>query len=146
MKISENGTAGNAKSDLNGSKHKESEESNNQQRLFNKFVRESVERRLGKEFLLFHEIQEIDANVMEEIRREALDTYPPINIRPRRAWHLAKASLRCRRRSLRRQKEKQQPENHTDSAQSSQQQQNENKLRSDSQIDSSISEIIKQIL
>lgn len=33
--------------------------------------------------------------------------YPPINIRPRRAWHLAKASLRCRRRSLRRQKEKQ---------------------------------------
>ncbi len=32
--------------------------------------------------------------------------YPPVNIRPRRAWHLAKASLRCRRRSLRRQKEK----------------------------------------
>lgn len=44
---------------------------------------------------------------MEEIKREALQAYPPVNIRPRRAWHLAKASLRCRRRSLRRQKEKQ---------------------------------------
>ncbi|CAF1091672.1 unnamed protein product, partial [Brachionus calyciflorus] len=88
-------------------KTKECEESNNQQRLFNKFVRESVERRLGKEFLLLHEIQEINHDIMEEIKKEALDAYPPINIRPRRAWHLAKASLRCRRRSLRRQKEKQ---------------------------------------
>jgi hypothetical protein len=40
-------------------------------------------------------------------KEDALQQYPPINIRPRRAWHLAKASLRCRRRSLRRQKEKQ---------------------------------------
>jgi len=87
-------------------KVKDSEESNNQQRLFNKFVRESVEQKLGKEFLLLHEIQEIDQEVMETIKREALQTYPPINIRPRRAWHLAKASLRCRRRSLRRQQEK----------------------------------------
>ena len=75
--------------------------------MFNKFVRESVEQRLGKEFLLLHEIQEIDSLVMEEIKKEALQAFPPINIRPRRAWHLAKASLRCRRRSLRRQKEKQ---------------------------------------
>ena len=108
-------------------------------------MRESVECRLGKEFLLLHEIQEIDQDVMELIKskktkpffifffnlsiqisyfhfyllplqkkktnktptEEALLQYPPINIRPRRAWHLAKASLRCRRRSLRRQKEKQ---------------------------------------
>ncbi|RNA28619.1 hypothetical protein BpHYR1_008628 [Brachionus plicatilis] len=88
-------------------KTKDNEESNNQQRLFNKFVRESVERRLGKEFLLMHEIQEINQDIMEDIKKEALEAYPPINIRPRRAWHLAKASLRCRRRSLRRQKEKQ---------------------------------------
>lgn len=88
-------------------KNKDNEESNNQQRLFNKYVRESVESRLGKEFLLLHEIQEIDHDVMEVIKKEALIHYPPINIRPRRAWHLAKASLRCRRRSLRRQKEKQ---------------------------------------
>ncbi len=37
---------------------------------------------------------------------EALQAYPPTHIRPRRAWHLAKASLRCRRRSLKRQKER----------------------------------------
>lgn len=86
---------------------KETEESNNQQRFFNKYVRESVEKKLGKDFLLLHEIQEISPEVMEEIKREALLAYPPVNIRPRRAWHLAKASLRCRRRSLRRQKEKQ---------------------------------------
>jgi hypothetical protein len=98
----------NSNGTTNGSvKVKDSEESNNQQRLFNKFVRESVERRLGKEFLLLHEIQEIDSEVMEIIKKEALQAYPPINIRPRRAWHLAKASLRCRRRSLRRQQEKQ---------------------------------------
>ena len=40
----------------------------NQQRLFNKYVRESVENRLGKEFLLMHEIQEIDHEVMESIK------------------------------------------------------------------------------
>lgn len=40
----------------------------NQQRLFNKYVRENVETRLGKEFLLLHEIQEIDHNVMESIK------------------------------------------------------------------------------
>lgn len=91
----------------NPSKSKEYEEGHNQQRLFNKYVRESVENRLGKEFLLLHEIQEIDHEVMESIKKDALESYPPINIRPRRAWHLAKASLRCRRRSLRRQKEKQ---------------------------------------
>jgi len=87
--------------------NKETEECNNQQRFFNKYVRESVEKKLGKDFLLMHEIQEISPDVMEEIKREALQAYPPVNIRPRRAWHLAKASLRCRRRSLRRQKEKQ---------------------------------------
>lgn len=85
---------------------KDTEEGTNQQRLFNKFVREKVEARLGKDFLLLHEIQEINSDIMEEIKKEALEAYPPINIRPRRAWHLAKASLRCRRRSLRRQKER----------------------------------------
>ncbi len=44
----------------------------NQQRLFNKYVRESVENRLGKEFLLMHEIQEIDHEVMESIKSELL--------------------------------------------------------------------------
>jgi hypothetical protein len=40
----------------------------NQQRLFNKFVREKVETRLGKDFLLLHEIQEINSDIMEEIK------------------------------------------------------------------------------
>ena len=40
----------------------------NQQRLFNKYVREKVEQRLGKEFLLLHEIQEIDHGIMEAIK------------------------------------------------------------------------------
>ena len=40
----------------------------NQQRFFNKYVRESVEKKLGKDFLLMHEIQEINSEVMEEIK------------------------------------------------------------------------------
>ncbi len=40
----------------------------NQQRLFNKFVRERVEQKLGKIFLLTHEIQEIDHEIMEDIK------------------------------------------------------------------------------
>jgi hypothetical protein len=31
-------------------------------------VRESVEKKLGKDFLLMHEIQEINSEVMEEIK------------------------------------------------------------------------------
>jgi hypothetical protein len=42
--------------------------SDNQQRFFNKYVRETVERKLGKDFLLLHEIQEISPDVMEEIK------------------------------------------------------------------------------
>ena len=44
----------------------------NQQRLFNKFVREKVENRLGKDFLLLHEIQEINGDIMEEIKSNFL--------------------------------------------------------------------------
>lgn len=44
----------------------------NQQRLFNKFVREKVESRLGKDFLLLHEIQEINGDIMEEIKSKSI--------------------------------------------------------------------------
>jgi hypothetical protein len=42
------------------------------QRLFNKYVREKVDEKLGKEFLLTHEIQEIDTDIMEEIKSECV--------------------------------------------------------------------------
>lgn len=36
-------------------------------------MREKVETRLGKDFLLLHEIQEINGDIMEEIKSEILD-------------------------------------------------------------------------
>ena len=70
-----------------------------------------------------HDVQDIDCQVMEMIRskldyilkkflwnsqffiffyfvEEAVENYLPENIRPRRAWHLAKASLRTLKRTL----------------------------------------------
>ena len=75
-----------------------------------------------------HDVQDIDSAVMEMIRskhreffnllnfhfiiltnsfsfsllliEEAVENYLPDNIRPRRAWHLAKASLRTLKRTL----------------------------------------------
>ncbi len=34
------------------------------------------------------------------LKEEAVESYLPDNIRPRRAWHLAKASLRTLKRTL----------------------------------------------
>lgn len=73
---------------------------NKQQRQFNTFVRESINQLLGPDFMRTHDVQDIDAQVMEMIRKEAVENYLPENIRPRRAWHLAKASLRTLKRTL----------------------------------------------
>jgi hypothetical protein len=73
---------------------------NKQQRQFNTFVRESINQLLGPDFMRTHDVQDIDAQVMEMIRKEAVENYLPDNIRPRRAWHLAKASLRTLKRTL----------------------------------------------
>jgi ABC-type antimicrobial peptide transport system permease subunit len=73
---------------------------NKQQRQFNTFVRESINQLLGTDFMRTHDVQDIDAQVMEMIRKEAVENYLPDNIRPRRAWHLAKASLRTLKRTL----------------------------------------------
>lgn len=78
---------------------------NKQQRQFNTFVRESINQLLGADFMKTHDVQDIDAQVMEMIRKEAVDNYLPDNIRPRRAWHLAKASLRTLKRTLNNRKE-----------------------------------------
>lgn len=78
---------------------------NKQQRQFNTFVRESINQLLGPDFMRTHDVQDIDAEVMEMIRKEATENYLPDNIRPRRAWHLAKASLRTLKRTLNNQKE-----------------------------------------
>jgi hypothetical protein len=42
-------------------------------------VRESVEHRLGKEFLLLHEIQEIDSEVMEIIKSKLIKHFSTLN-------------------------------------------------------------------
>jgi len=73
---------------------------NKQQRIFNTFVRESINQLLGPDYMRTHDVQDIDAQVMEMIRKEAVENYLPENIRPRRAWHLAKASLRTLKRTL----------------------------------------------
>jgi len=73
---------------------------NKQQRQFNTFVRESINQLLGSDFMKTHDVQDIDQQVMEMIRKEAVENYLPDNIRPRRAWHLAKASLRTLKRTL----------------------------------------------
>lgn len=73
---------------------------NKQQRQFNTFVRDSINQLLGSDFMRTHDVQDIDAQVMEMIRKEAVESYLPDNIRPRRAWHLAKASLRTLKRTL----------------------------------------------
>lgn len=73
---------------------------NKQQRQFNTFVRESINQLLGPDYMRTHDVQDIDHQVMEMIRKEAIEHYLPDNIRPRRAWHLAKASLRTLKRTL----------------------------------------------
>lgn len=73
---------------------------NKQQRQFNTFVRDSINQLLGSDFMRTHDVQDIDSQVMEMIRKEAVENYLPDNIRPRRAWHLAKASLRTLKRTL----------------------------------------------
>lgn len=73
---------------------------NKQQRQFNTFVRDSINQLLGNDFMRTHDVQDIDSQVMEMIRKEAVENYLPDNIRPRRAWHLAKASLRTLKRTL----------------------------------------------
>lgn len=73
---------------------------NKQQRQFNTFVRDSINQLLGNDFMRTHDVQDIDSAVMEMIRKEAVENYLPDNIRPRRAWHLAKASLRTLKRTL----------------------------------------------
>ncbi|CAF0899651.1 unnamed protein product [Brachionus calyciflorus] len=77
-----------------------------QQRIFNTFVRESINQLLGSDFMRTHDVQDIDPQVMEMIRKEAVEHYLPENIRPRRAWHLAKASLRTLKRTLNNRKQK----------------------------------------
>lgn len=79
---------------------------NKQQRIFNTFVRESINQLLGADFMRTHDVQDIDSQVMEMIRKEAVENYLPDNIRPRRAWHLAKASLRTLKRTLNNRKPK----------------------------------------
>ena len=73
---------------------------NKQQRMFNTFVRESICQLLGPDYMKSHDVQDIDPQLMEMIRKEAVENYLPDNIRPRRAWHLAKASLRTLKRTL----------------------------------------------
>jgi hypothetical protein len=41
---------------------------NKQQRQFNTFVRESINQLLGPDFMRTHDVQDIDAQVMEMIR------------------------------------------------------------------------------
>ena len=88
-------------------------------------MREEVSKKFGDDFLLDHEVNQLESSIMEIIKSkknnkqnedflfkkcfhlflfsdEALSTYLPKNTTPARAWTLAKVSLRSLKRDLRR--------------------------------------------
>lgn len=75
---------------------------NKEQAQFNKFVREEVSKKFGEDFLLQHEVNQLESSVMESIKIEAISSFLPKDTTPARAWTLAKVSLRSLKRDLRR--------------------------------------------
>ncbi|RNA23876.1 leucine-rich repeat-containing 45 [Brachionus plicatilis] len=75
---------------------------NKEQAQFNKFVREEVSKKFGEDFLLQHEVNQLESSIMELIKSEAIASFLPKDTTPARAWTLAKVSLRSLKRDLRR--------------------------------------------
>lgn len=75
---------------------------NKEQAQFNKFVREEVSKKFGEDFLLQHEVNQLEISIMESIKTEAIASFLPKDTTPIRAWKLAKVSLRSLKRDLRR--------------------------------------------
>lgn len=75
---------------------------NKEQAQFNKYVREEVSKKFGEDFLLQHEVNQLESGVMDMIKTEAISTFLPKDTTPARAWTLAKVSLRSLKRDLRR--------------------------------------------
>jgi hypothetical protein len=75
---------------------------NKEQAQFNKFVRDQVSKKFGQDFLLQHEVNQLEASIMDMIKSEALASYLPKDTLATRAWTLAKVSLRSLKRDLRR--------------------------------------------
>jgi hypothetical protein len=73
---------------------------NKEQAQFNKFVREEVAKKFGENFLLQHEVNQLQSSIMEIIKNEAIATLLPKNTTSKRAWTLAKVSLRSLKRDL----------------------------------------------
>ncbi|CAF0709214.1 unnamed protein product [Brachionus calyciflorus] len=75
---------------------------NKEQAQFNKFVRDEVSKKFGEDFLLQHEVNQLESSIMELIKTEAISSFLPKDTTPARAWTLAKVSLRSLKRDLRR--------------------------------------------
>jgi hypothetical protein len=73
----------------------------------NRFLRESIKRQLGSDFLLTNLVSDIPVDLMKSIQKEAFDKYLPHDRRPIKAWGLALASLRCLKRDMVKNKNKQ---------------------------------------
>jgi len=105
-----------------------------EQAQFNKFVREEVSKKFGEDFLLQHEVNQLESSIMELIKckfspskiaflkilynsllisilfqAEAISSFLPKDTSPSRAWTLAKVSLRSLKRDLRRKQNKMLP-------------------------------------
>lgn len=75
---------------------------NKEQAQFNKFVRDEVSKKFGENFLLQHEVNQLESSAMELIKNEAISSFLPKDTSSARAWTLAKVSLRSLKRDLRR--------------------------------------------
>lgn len=82
------------------------QEKKNQNSL-NKFLKDSVQKKCGSDFLLHHSISDIPSHIMKSIKKEAFEKYLTRDHRPIKAWCLAMSSLRCLKRDITKNKFKQ---------------------------------------
>jgi hypothetical protein len=66
----------------------------------NRYIRDKVKEKVGVDFLVAHQISEIPAEIMEDIKKDAFMRFLPNDRRPMKAWGLAMCSLRCLKREL----------------------------------------------
>lgn len=66
--------------------------------VLNYFLRQTVKQRVGVDFLVTNPVSEIPVEIMKQIKKEAFEKYKMEDAK--KAWCLAKASLRSLRREL----------------------------------------------
>ena len=77
-----------------------SEENKELQRLFNKRVKYEVNRKFGRDFLMHHQVRELDVKEMHKIKKRVLRIFAPLPVSIKVAWSNAMNSLRQDRHQL----------------------------------------------